>query len=445
MGNSEPRAGMSWEEKREERFRRWLSPDVKFESPAAGEAYRRRVTRFIKAIRLEEPDRVPVMLPVEYYPAYYAGGNLKKVMYDYDELRRAWLKFIREFDMDSFNGPSLVFPGRVLDMIDYKIQKWPGHGLPDDAPSHQYIEGEYMPPDEYDLLIRDPADYLLRYFLPRTAGALQGFRKLGPVTPMVGIPVFYIMQFGDPDIRAAYQALLDAGQECLKWTAVVGEVSQAALAAGFPTIWGGMGQAPYDMVGDMLRGTRGIMMDMFRRPGKLLEAMERLIPICIEETVSSANASGCPIIFIPLHKGTGGFMSNKQFETFYWPTLKKVMLGLIDEGLVPMPFAEGDYGPRLEIIRDMPRASVIWFFEQMDMARAKKVLGDVACIAGNVTASVLCTGAPREVKETCRQLIRTCAPGGGYILSGAVHMDKGNPDNLRVMMEAAREYGVYKS
>ena len=89
MGKSNPWPDMSREEKREERFRHGLSPDIKFSSPAAGEAYRRRVARFIRAIKLEKPDRVPVMLPVEYYPAYYAGGKLKKVMYDYDELRRA--------------------------------------------------------------------------------------------------------------------------------------------------------------------------------------------------------------------------------------------------------------------------------------------------------------------------------------------------------------------
>jgi hypothetical protein len=438
------RADMTWEEKREERFRRWLSPDVKFESAEAEKLYRERVTRFIKAIKLEEPDRVPVMLPVEYYPAYYAGGNLGKVMYDYDELRRAWLKFMREFDMDSFNAPSLVFPGRVLDMIDYRIMKWPGRGLPDGAPTHQYIEGEYMTADEYDAFIHNPSDYLMRYFLPRSMGKLESFRKLGPITPMVGIPVFYISQFGDPEIRATYQALLEAGQECLKWAMVVAEVGQASLAAGFPTVWGGMSQAPYDLVGDMLRGTHGIMMDMFQRPDKLHEAMEMLVPLTIAETVASANASGCPVIFIPLHKGTGGFMSNKQFETFYWPTFKKVMMGLIEEGLVPMPFAEGNYEPRLEIIRDMPRGSVIWFFEQMDMARAKKILGDVACIAGNVPASTLCTGTPRDVREHCRRLIATCAPGGGYILTAAVHMDKGNPDNLRAMMDAAREYGVYR-
>ena len=99
---------------------------------------------------------------------------------------------------------------------------------------------------------------------------------------------------------------------------------------------------------------------------------------------------------------------------------------------------------RLEIIKELPRASVIWYFEQMDMAKAKKVLGDTACIAGNVPASVLCTGTPEDVKEYCRKLIEVCAKGGGYILTGGSSMNKGNPDNLRAMMAAAEEYGVYK-
>jgi uroporphyrinogen-III decarboxylase len=146
---------------------------------------------------------------------------------------------------------------------------------------------------------------------------------------------------------------------------------------------------------------------------------------------------------MPLHKGTGGFMSNEQFKTFYWPTFKEVMMGLINEGLVPLPFAEGDYEPRLEIIKDMPRSSVIWHFERMDMAKAKKVLGGNACIAGNVPVSILCTGTPQEVKEYCRRLIESCAKGGGYILTGAASIEKGDVENLRAMMEAAKEYGTY--
>ena len=163
-------ADLTPEEKRQERFKRWLSPDVKFFSPEAEEAYKARATRFIKAINLEEPDRVPVMLPSANFPAFYAGGNLKKVMYDYDELKRAWRKFIHEFELDTFGGPGLVLPGKVLDRVDFRLHVWPGHGLPDDAETYQFVESENMRADEYDALIRDPSDFWLRTFIPRAAG-----------------------------------------------------------------------------------------------------------------------------------------------------------------------------------------------------------------------------------------------------------------------------------
>jgi uroporphyrinogen-III decarboxylase len=120
------------------------------------------------------------------------------------------------------------------------------------------------------------------------------------------------------------------------------------------------------------------------------------------------------------------------------------MLGLINEGLVPMPFAEGDYEPRLDIIKDMPATSTVWFFERMDMTKAKKILGKVSCIAGNVPVTVMTTGTPEDIKQRCRDLIKICAPGGGYILSASAFMDIGNPQNLRAMMAAAKEYGVYE-
>jgi uroporphyrinogen-III decarboxylase len=434
---------LTWQERREERFKRWLSPNVKFASPEAERLYKERVTRFIKAIKLEKPDRVPVIIPVQFFPSVYAGYNLGTVMHDYGKLKEAWLKFLHDFEADSFLPPSLlVLPARVFEMIDFKLIRWPGYNLPDDAPSYQYVEGEYMHPEEYDLLINDPADYLQRYFLPRAVGALEAFRRMSPLTPFVAIPVGYVAQFADPGIQKAYETLFEAGRETMKWMQAVAEVSLEGLAAGFPNIWGGMSQAPYDMVGDFLRGTRGIMMDMIRRPDKLHEAMARITPVAISEAIRSADAADCPIVFIPLHKGTGGFMSNKQFEEFYWPTFREVMMGLINEGLVPMPFAEGNYEPRLDIIKDMPRSSVIWFFEHMDMAKARKALGHT-CIAGNVPVTMMVTGRPEEVKERCRKLIEVCAPGSGYILTAGAYMDIGNADNLRAMMAAAKEYGVY--
>ena len=92
----------------------------------------------------------------------------------------------------------------------------------------------------------------------------------------------------------------------------------------------------------------------------------------------------------------------------------------------------------------MPRSSVIWWFERTDMAKAKEVLADVSCIAGNIPTSLLSTGTPQEIKEYCHNLIETAGKGSGYILTGASSVEETTADNLRAIMEAVNEYGVYR-
>ena len=203
--------------------------------------------------------------------------------------------------------------------------------------------------------------------------------------------------------------------------------------------------APFDTLGDTMRGTHGIILDMYRQPGKLQEAMEVVTPINIDAAVAGADFSGVPVIFMPLHKGDDVFMSDKQFETFYWPSFKKVILGLIEEGCIPLLFAEGKYNSRLKTVKDLPKGTVLWLFDQTDMVEAKKALGGIACISGNIPTSLMCTGTPEAVKAYCRRLIEDCAPGGGYILAGGASIDKCSPENMHAIREAVEEYGVYDS
>jgi uroporphyrinogen-III decarboxylase len=440
-------AELSPEEKREERFKQWLSPPgVSFPSPQVEKVYKERVTRFIRALKLQKPDRVPVILPaLGTYPAYYAGTDLRTVMYDYDKLKSAWLKFLHDFekDMDTFTPPALVPPGKALEEVDYKLYKWPGHGIPSNTPSYQCVEGEWMKASEYDALIRDPSDFWLRTYLPRVFGAFKAFPMLPPMTSFEEIAIQSFIAYGNPEVQAGFNALLKAGSESLKWLAVVGAVAAESTALGFPGIMAGLAKAPFDTLGDTLRGTQGIMMDMFQRPAKLHEAMARIMPIAINSAIVSM-APGGPPLMMPLHKGADAFMSIKQFETFYWPTLKKVIMAFVNEGITPVLFAEGSYNKRLDFIGDFPRGTVAWYFDQTDIFKAKEKIGNKCCILGNLPTSVLLTGTPKEVKEHCRKLIEGCARDGGYILAAGASIDTGDPENLRAMMAAAREYGTYK-
>jgi hypothetical protein len=436
------------EQKREQRLKHYLNPPgVTFRDAKAEKLYRDRADRILKVMMCQEPDRVPVSLPAGNFPAYYAGWNLKKVMYDYRALREAWTKFMYDFyeDMDFLMGPGFVWPARALEILRYKPYKWPGHGVGDDVGTYQFVEDAYIQADEYDALLKDPSDFAFRVIVPRSIFAAEELKNFPRLSSFVSMPLIMAYPFARPEMRAAFQALLDAGEEMEKWQQEVRAFYMESQAAGFPAGMGGLAVAPFDDVGDFLRGTQGVFIDMYRRPEKLLEVIDMITERTIEDMVARVNAADAFMVSFPLHKGDDTFMSRKQFEKFYWPSLKKVIDALIDEGIMASLFAEGKYNQRLEYIGDFPKGWVQWIFDQTDMANAKKMIGDTCCICGNVPASLMVAGTPKEVKEYCRKLIEACAPGGGYILAGGCSAtETKNPRNFRVFMEAALEYGMYK-
>jgi uroporphyrinogen-III decarboxylase len=435
------------DQKREARMKRWLEgTGIAFRDARAEKLYKERVTRHRKAMMCEIPDRVPVQLPSANFPAYHAGYTLKRVMNDYEAMERAWIKFMEDFyeDMDIFRGPGEVHPAPAMEIIDYKPLKWPGRGLHDHVSSYQFVEEAIMDADEYDALIDDPSDFSFRFLIPRAVGTLKPLNNFPPLNTLLFLFLMVAYPFEDPNMRAAFQSLIKAGEELEKWRKHVMAVDKTSREAGFPSSFGGLAIAPFDVIADFLRGTRGVFQDMYRCPEKLLEAVDRVTRITIKRILSTLNATGGFNVTFPLHKGDDTFMSRKQFEKFYWPSLKKVIDALIEEGISVRMVAEGRYNQRLEYIKDFPKGWVIWHFDQTDMANAKKIVGGTCCISGNVPASVLITGTAKEVKERCRRLIEICAPGGGYILTGGAAATETKAENLRVFMEAAKEYGVYR-
>jgi len=435
------------DEKQEALFAKCLAAEgIEFASPQAEKSYKERVTRLKKVIQLKElPDRVPVLPIVSFFPAFYAGITPQEAMYDYDKCCQAYKKFTLDFDPDVNTGAGNPCPGRVLDILDYKLYAWPGHGV---SPNHTYqcLEAEYMMADEYDALIQDPSYFFTTTYFPRVFGKLGAFQMLpnfSSVQEIVFVPL-NVLPFGMPDVQAAYQTLFEAGAEAMKWAGVLGAFNNEMASLGFPSIFGGFSKVPFDVIGDTLRGTRGIMVDLYRQPDKLLEALEAITPMMINMGVAAVKMSGNPGVMIPLHKGADGFLSDEQFKKFYWPYFRKLLMGLIEEGCVPYSFVEGGYNTRLEIISDVPKGKTMWAFDRTDMAKAKKTLGKVACIAGNMPTDLLAVGTPQQVKECAKDLIDTCAPGGGYIMSNGVAADEVKAENVRMMMDFTKEYGVYK-
>ena len=431
----------------EARMGAWLEPQgVEFAGEDARAAYRERVTMLRDAIELRKPARVPIAPQVGLFPARWGGLSPREAYYEPAKLREVWGRFHTEFPMDVLASSGDHVPCRIFDLLDYRLYDWPGHGVGDDS-GYQYNEKEWMLADEYDELIADPSYFWQHTYLPRVFGEFAPMRELAPLTDVVEAPFTapFFLPFGRPDVREMYEKLLEAGRLADEWMAAMAAMDAEVTATlGLPALDGGATKAPYDILGDTLRGTRGLMTDTFRRWEKVTEACERLVPIAIDAGVRAADATRLPICFIPLHKGADGFLDERGFHELYWPTLKAVLLGLIEQGIVPRCFAEGGYATRLDAISDpdIPAGRMIWLFDATDMGEVRRRLGGHHCFSGNVPGALFSLGDPAQMDDYVRRLIDDVAGDGGFILGSGVVLDEAITECVKTFMEAGLRYGA---
>jgi hypothetical protein len=440
---------MTPEQKREWRLNNFMNPSgINFVSEEAKKAYLVRAKRLVDVYNLEEPDQVPLDLPVGNLPYIMNGVSERTAMYDYIQAADAVQKFNGKYatELNIYACPD-VKPGKLMDLLEYQLYAWPGHGLPINAKGFQYLENEYMKVEEYDDLIRDPSGFWLHTYLPRVFKNFEPFKLFQPLTDMIEIgSLEQLAPLGDPRVQETLLNLIEVGKEYQRMEQSIGCLRTMGIAQGFPSIdlSSTFAKAPFDTLGDTLRGTTSLLKDLYRRPEKVLEACDKIADLTINSILKSSKTLQYLSVFYPLHKGADGWMSQKQFETFYWPSLKKVMNALINEGFIQDLFAEGSFNTRLEYINEFPKGSVTWLFDQTDIFRAKTILGDTCCIQGNVPSSLMMVGTPRDVKAYCRKLIEECGKGGGYVLAAGSKNISPRLENLQAMVESVREYGVYK-
>jgi hypothetical protein len=397
------------------------------------------------------PDRVPVVIGTGVFAARYGGLTASALYYDHPAYKEACKKMIVDFEPDLIGYSEVgLYPGSVWDLLDMKHQRWGGGGLPPDA-GIQFVEGEYMKADEYDLFVLDPSDFIMRYYLPRVFGALAPLSKLPAFRNLTGTGFAGMVDlFASPEFSELALKLSEAAKAREKAKKLAADFTEEMAGLGFPTqMQSGStpGGAPFDTISDYLRGMRGTMLDMYRCPDKLLAACDKILAGRIaQSTPADPNKKGTPARSGgALHRGSDGFMSISQFEKFYWPGLKKALLAATDLGYVASPFCEGLWNDRLEYWLEMPKGKTLCFFDQVDMFRAKKILGGHVCIQGNVPASLLEVGSPQDVEQYCKRLIEVCGKGGGFILSASTinPPDAAKPANVKAMIDSAKKYGRY--
>ncbi len=402
------------------------------------ELYAQRKVRLDRASKLKEPDRVPVLGNFGYFSASYSGLTHHEFLFDYEKASKAVIKTAVDFGYDTAGGFSSLgalpftlaflkffdglFPGRVNghvhDILGARYARFPGRELAEDTP-FQFIGEEYMKVEEYDELIEDPSRFLAETILPRS------FRNLE-----------------DPGSAKAMASLLKWGIECRRSEEASTTLSDELRKLGFPRFSSGFSYAPLDFIGDYLRDIKNVILDTYRVPDKVKQACDAIASQIHEmNRITAQTAPEGTRVFIPLHLNE--YFSPKQYNEFYWPTLKQVALQLIDLDLTPLIFYEGYHDAHLETILELPKGKTISRFEKTDLRKAKEIIGDHSCIVGGPPSSLFVGGTPAKVEEYVKDLLGDVKTGGGFILSPAVSIPStAKPENVKTLVEAVKKYGI---
>lgn len=406
-----------------------------------------RKKRVADAEQLRQPDRIPMYLPFLNLLFQLEGVSNAELYNNPEKAHQALVNAARRFEPDICDGQCLT--PAMSRVLGDRMTKWPGLGLEADG-TYQYFEEDYMKAEDYDAFLADPSDWAIRHYLPRCFEELGGLATLPPLG-LLSMGILYIFGnasiFATPPIVKAGEALLKAGQEHMKWIHEQIALYQRMESEGFPLVMYFMGShccAPFDFMTDTMRGMRGIFADMRRCPEKLLATEERVIPWMLENAAAVRRTRGLPYCIMPIHHGSDGFMSLPNFEKFFWPQLKRVILALIEMGITPVVAWEGCWDQRLQYLAELPKGKTVGMFHSTDLVKAKEVIGDVMCIIGGMPNSLLIVGDRSEVREYTHKVCETVGKGGGFIFStGMGDLQGCKPDLIEAWVEATREFGTY--
>ena len=148
--------------------------------------------------------------------------------------------------------------------------------------------------------------------------------------------------------------------------------------------------------------------------------------------------------------GTLIFQTVEIFRQLALPAVKRAIELATAAGI---PTQIHSCGPERELVRIMAEETTLTVIDPLEippmgdceLADLKRHWGDRIVLKGNLhTTEVMLRGTPEQVAAASRQAIDDAAEGGRFILATGDQCGRDTPfENLRVMVDTAREYGRY--
>jgi uroporphyrinogen decarboxylase len=209
----------------------------------------------------------------------------------------------------------------------------------------------------------------------------------------------------------------------------------------FPVL--GYVQGPFRLA-SMLRGAEIIMKDMVKKDGHLEEFLE----FCTEALIVYATAlvqAGVDVIWIGDPTSSGDAISKRMWMAYGFPYTKRLVSAIKHNRVKVLMHICGDTSDRLDTFVETG-IDAMSVDEKVDLAYARKVMGDDICLWGNISPTkTLFFGKPEDVDREVKACIdKGVAKNGNFVLcSGCMVPAEVPVENMKAMVNAAHKYGQY--
>ncbi len=366
--------------------------------------------RLEAAVALEPVDRTPVGFPLSWFAGRHAGITMAKFATDLEANVAAVRKTFEDLGgvdmMSLFLSP--VGAGLALPIK----QRIPGRDLPPDS-IIQYLEQEVMTPDEYDIVISKGWTYYNKeYILPRIQPEF-----CGPV--------------GEADFKKKQEENNRAGEKSRAYYRDKTLIFTDSY----------MVMPPFETL-SMARSFGPFLMDLIRRPDKVIAAMDVMMAESLEQVKSMMKTT--PRIFgnTAISRSAATFISPAYFKKFVFPYVQQLVDLYVAKNLIMIFHLDQNFLPFLPLFMTLPEGKYIIQLDGLtDIFEAKKVIGSRMCIMGDVPARLLKLGTTQTVEQYCRKLIDIVGKGSGFILSCGCDLPvDAKFENVKAMVDTAKNY-----
>ncbi len=355
-------------------------------------------------LSLKEPDRVPFVPVLRCTPGLLTGMTIEEYFFNipksFEAVKTIWEQF-GGFDMYSGCSPLLgyylPFPGsHSMFYFDWDLPKG---NIPE-----QMHEKELMKRNEYNLLME------------------KGFSHFKRRPELQAEFAKYIRQYGN----------LSVG----RW---LKEMDVLNLAEAII-------EPPVDII-SFLRRFDNFLVDVVKMPDTVLQACESTeaeILKTLDLQIPPSRHKRTTMVLFGFSRIATNLIGAKRFELF-WPHIKRIADYIIKKGFIVQFHLDNDYTAALDYFTELPKAKTMFHLDLTDIFKAKEVLGDRACIMGNIPPQVTAMATPKDVEKYCQKQIAGCMEGGGYMLCSACALPDEIPiANLKALKDSVMKYGFYK-